>query len=75
MGKAEYIVLGSWAVQAKTGKIRHKLCRRWCNKYNEDGVKHHLCDAIDGEYSRSIDIPEMVITVSECLRRKVDASV
>lgn len=79
MGKAEYIVMGAWAVQAKTGKIRHKLCRRWCDFFNQTNDAKHYCDTIEdtrGEQeSKYILIPAMVITVSECLRRKHDSGV
>jgi len=78
MGEAEYIVMGSWAVHAKTGKVRHRPCRRWCNLFNDDGYPTHICDAKDdeGKLSNSLAIPAMVVTVSECLRsKKQDASV
>ena len=79
MGKAEYIVLGAWAVQIKTGKIRHKPCRRWCDLYNEANATFHYCDSVDDtledQNSRDIPIPAMVITVAECIRNKPNASV
>ena len=76
MGKAEYIVMGAWAVQAKTGKVRHLPCRRWCNHYNENDKPIHSCDALDDDPIKEVPIPAMVVTVSECLRKgKQDASV
>jgi hypothetical protein len=74
MGKPEYIVMGSWAVHRSTGKIRHLSCKRWCSYYNEGGEPVHPCDAIFSENLGTPDkltIPEMVITVSECIRKKV----
>ena len=79
MGKAEYIVLGAWAVQIKTGKIRHKPCRRWCDFYNETDDARHYCDTIEDmreeQEVKYIPIPAMVLTVAECIRNKPNASV
>lgn len=72
MGKAEYIVMGAWAVQAKTGKVRHRPCRRWCQYWNEDDKPTHLCD--QDTYGEEIPIPPMVITASECLRNKNEST-
>ena len=69
MSEAEYIVMGAWAVQAKTGKVRHRPCRRWCSFYNQNNENFHACDAEQSD-GMNIVIPEMVRTVSECLKRK-----
>ena len=74
MGKVEYIVMGSWAIHGRSGKIRHTPCRRWCNYYNEDGEPNHSCDANEDEGYDVIAIPQMVVTVSECLRKKNEHS-
>ena len=72
MGKPEYIVMGSWAVQRSTGKVRHLPCRRWCTYFNHNNTPEHPCRALTedlGEITR-IPIPAMVITMSEIIRNK-----
>lgn len=49
----DYLVMGEWAIERTTGRLRHKLCRHWCEKFNYDStktVKTHKCDVRDEGY-------------------------
>lgn len=69
MGKAEYLVMGDWAIQVKTGKVRHKLCKRWCSYFNEDDLFYHPCYP-PGADEVEMTIPEIVRTTALCFRNK-----
>jgi hypothetical protein len=39
----DFLVIGQWAISRKSGKLRHRLCRRWCDRFNEYNENLHDC--------------------------------